>query len=94
MDTTPDINFNTQATLLLFDRRDDPVTPLLHVWTYQAMIHELITIKDNRVDLGNPTLPEPEVVLSSDQDEFFRKIMHKNFAEVADDIHNHVQQYL
>ena len=58
------------------------------------MIHELVTIKDNRVDLGNPSLPEPEVVLSSDQDEFFKRIMHKNFAEVADDIHNHVQQYL
>ena len=24
--------------LILLDRRDDPVTPLLHQWTYQAMV--------------------------------------------------------
>ncbi|GMN48386.1 hypothetical protein TIFTF001_017548 [Ficus carica] len=28
--------------LLVLDRRDDPVTPLLNQWTYQAMVHELI----------------------------------------------------
>ncbi len=33
------------------DRRDDPVTPLLSQWTFQAMVHELISIDDNRVDL-------------------------------------------
>lgn len=37
--------------LLVLDRRDDPVTPLLTPWTYQAMVHELIGVKNNRVDL-------------------------------------------
>ena len=37
--------------LLLIDRREDPVTPLLLQWTYQAMVHELLGIRDNRVDL-------------------------------------------
>jgi vacuolar protein sorting-associated protein 45 len=37
--------------LLLIDRRDDPVTPLLLQWTYQAMVHDLLGIRDNRVDL-------------------------------------------
>jgi len=35
--------------LLILDRRNDPVTPLLNQWTYQAMIHELIGIKNNLV---------------------------------------------
>ncbi len=39
--------------LLILDRRDDPVTPLLTQWTYQAMVHELLTIFNNRVDLRN-----------------------------------------
>jgi vacuolar protein sorting-associated protein 45 len=39
--------------LLVIDRRDDPVTPLLNQWTYQAMVHELIEIEDNKVDLRN-----------------------------------------
>lgn len=37
--------------LLVLDRADDPVTPLLLQWTYQAMVHELLTITNNRVDL-------------------------------------------
>ena len=37
--------------LLILDRRDDPVTPLLTPWSYQAMVHELLTIRNNIVDL-------------------------------------------
>lgn len=39
--------------LLILDRRNDPVTPLLSQWTYQAMVHELIGIQNGRVDLSN-----------------------------------------
>jgi hypothetical protein len=36
-------------------RREDPVTPLLSQWTYQAMVHELLGINNNRVSLaGTP----------------------------------------
>ena len=49
--------------LLLVDRRDDPVTPLLSQWTFQAMVHELIGIDDNRVDLEDvPGVRHPNMV--------------------------------
>ena len=35
--------------LLILDRRNDPVTPLLNQWTYQAMTHELVSIHNNLV---------------------------------------------
>jgi hypothetical protein len=35
-----------------------------------------------------------EVVLSCDEDEFFRQIMFSNFGDVADSIHNLVQSFL
>lgn len=38
--------------LLILDRRNDPVTPLLSQWTYQAMVHELIGVQNGRVDLS------------------------------------------
>lgn len=38
--------------LLILDRRNDPVTPLLSQWTYQAMVHELIGIDNGRVSLS------------------------------------------
>lgn len=63
--------------LLILDRKDDPVTPLLNQWTYQAMVHELLTIKNNRVDLkdvdGAPK-DMKEVVLSTEQDEFYANV--------------------
>lgn len=38
--------------LLILDRRNDPVTPLLSQWTYQAMVHELLGIQSGRVNLS------------------------------------------
>lgn len=43
---------NPKVVMLLLDRRDDPVTPLLNQFTYQAMLHELIGIKRNRIKLN------------------------------------------
>ena len=37
--------------VLILDRKDDPVTPLLLQWTYLAMVHELLGLADNRVSL-------------------------------------------
>lgn len=65
--------------LLILDRKDDPVTPLLNQWTYQAMVHELLTIDNNRVDLtGVEGAPKDlkEVVLSTEQDEFYAKVFY------------------
>lgn len=42
---------NARPVLLILDRRDDCVTPLLNQWTYQAMVHELLTIRNHRVSL-------------------------------------------
>lgn len=37
------------------------MTPLLSQWTYQAMVHELIGIKNGRVDLSNVPGIKPEL---------------------------------
>ena len=43
----------TAPVLLILDRLDDPLTPLLTQWTYQAMVHELLGISSaNTVDLS------------------------------------------
>ena len=41
----------TAPIVMMLDRKEDPVTPLLLQWTYQAMVQELIGIHTNRVDL-------------------------------------------
>ena len=84
------------TTLVLIDRRIDPVTPLLNQWTYQAMIHELIGLKNNTVDLeGRDDIP-PEVkkmTLSAESDEFYRLNMYANFGEIGQTIQNLVKSF-
>jgi hypothetical protein len=87
---------DTPPILLILDRRNDPVTPLLTPWTYQAMVHELLGIHNNRVDLSNvPDIQKElkEIVLSGDQDAFFRKSMYLNFGDLGATIKDYVNQY-
>ena len=82
--------------LLILDRRDDPVTPLLSQWTYQAMVHELLGLNNHRVILkGAPNVTKDleEVVLNAQQDEFFRKNRHHNFGELGESIQRMLQEY-
>jgi vacuolar protein sorting-associated protein 45 len=82
--------------LLILDRRDDPVTPLLSQWTYQAMVHELLGLNNHRVILkGAPNIPPDldEVVLNASQDSFFRDNRHKNFGELGEEIQRLLQEY-
>ena len=88
---------NSGGTLLLvLDRRDDPVTPLLSQWTYQAMVHELLGLNNHRVILkGAPNIPKDleEVVLCSSQDLFFKENRHKNFGELGEEIQTLLRDY-
>lgn len=46
-------------------------------WTYQAMVHELLTITNNRVSLSEvPGISKDlkEVVLSAEHDEFYANV--------------------
>ncbi|EXC26585.1 Vacuolar protein sorting-associated protein 45-like protein [Morus notabilis] len=82
--------------LLVLDRSDDPVTPLLNQWTYQAMVHELIGIQDNKVDLrslGKFPKDQEEVVLSSEQDSFFKSNMYENFGDIGMNIKRLVDEF-
>ncbi|KAI9751388.1 MAG: vacuolar protein sorting-associated protein 45 [Lichina confinis] len=87
---------DTPPVLLILDRRDDPITPLLTQWTYQGMVHELLGIRNGRVDLGHVPDIRPElkeIVLSQDQDPFFKKNMYLNFGDLGGNIKDYVEQY-
>lgn len=87
---------DNNSVLLIVDRRQDPVTPLLTQWTYEAMIHELLGIRQNRVDLSRSPNVRPElkeVCLNREFDEFFRANQHANFGEIGQSIKRLVEQF-
>uniref|UniRef100_A0A672R6N1 Vacuolar protein sorting-associated protein 45 n=1 Tax=Sinocyclocheilus grahami TaxID=75366 RepID=A0A672R6N1_SINGR len=82
--------------LLILDRSDDAITPLLNQWTYQAMVHELLGLNNNRIDLSRvPGISKDlrEVVLSADNDEFYANNLYLNFGEIGTNIKNLMEDF-
>ncbi|WVQ71393.1 hypothetical protein IAR50_000927 [Cryptococcus sp. DSM 104548] len=80
--------------LLILDRRNDPVTPLLSQWTYQAMVHELLGITNGRVRIPNESKPElRDLILSPTSDPFYSQNMFSNFGDLGASIAEYVSSY-
>ncbi|CAD6566648.1 MAG: vacuolar protein sorting-associated protein 45 [Tremellales sp. Tagirdzhanova-0007] len=80
--------------LLILDRRNDPVTPLLSQWTYQAMVHELCGINNGRVRIEHEDKLElRDLVLSSSSDPFFSQNLFSNFGDLGAAIAAYVSDY-
>ena len=87
---------DTPPLLLIVDRRDDPITPLLMQWTYQAMIHEILTIHNGRVSLrGVPGIKKEleEVIMGQETDPFFEKNMYSDFGMIGAEIKKLVDDF-
>ena len=81
----------SDTVIVIMDRSEDPVSPLLNQWTYEAMVHELIGLKNNRV-----TAPEEglkNIVLSAQHDEFYTKNRYLNFGEIGHNIQVLINEY-
>ncbi|CBZ53794.1 putative vacuolar protein sorting-associated protein [Neospora caninum Liverpool] len=89
-------NGGSRLILLIVDRREDPVTPLLNQWTYRAMLHELIGIQNNRVDMRRiPGTTEDllDIVMSPMQDKFYRDNLDSNFGDLGLNVQKYVREY-
>lgn len=78
--------------LLVLDRIDDPITPLLTQWTYQSMIHEFFVIKNGRVKIETPNL-NTEYVMNFDNDTFYGEQMFSPIWSVAESVQSLVEKY-
>jgi syntaxin-binding protein 1 len=68
------------ASLLIVDRSADPLTPLLHEFTYQAMVCDLLDVKEGRytyqyTDRGGK--PVQKEVLLDESDPLWPSLRHK-----------------
>ena len=74
--------------LILFDRLDDVLTPIKHVWTYSGLIKDLLPFDDNRV-----TLPNGKRQSLAADDEFWQKQQNEFFPAVAQKIDEEYRLY-
>ncbi|GMM28090.1 Vps45 protein [Martiniozyma asiatica (nom. inval.)] len=85
------------GSLIILDRRNDPVTPLLFPWTYQSMVHDVIGIdsSSNTVKLGylNVSNELETVVLNSSEDSFWNDTMYLNFGDLSTKLKEYVEDY-
>ncbi|XP_056589163.1 syntaxin-binding protein 3 [Triplophysa dalaica] len=81
----------TQAQLLIVDRALDPVSPILHELTYQAMAYDLIPIRDSiyKYKLKDGSIKD---ALLNEEDELWVKLRHMHIAEVTEQIPKLVKQ--
>ena len=79
-----------QGILLLTDREIDPATPLLHDYTYQTLIYDLLDIKNgNEIHIGDTT-----AILNDNNDELWESYKDKHIKDVIDKHHEDLQYFM
>lgn len=79
--------FDVNSLLLIVDRRNDLITPLVNKWTYYAMIHEQLNIINGRISLLESPNLQPkdpkEMLISIEKDQFFEENYFRNYGELG-----------
>ncbi|KAI9013445.1 Sec1-like protein [Hyaloraphidium curvatum] len=70
-----------RATLIIADRSIDPVAPLLHEFTYQAMINDLLQIQDGNKYTYTTAEGAVQSVTLDESDPLWVRIRHSHIAE-------------
>ncbi|RCK67682.1 Vacuolar protein sorting-associated protein 45 [Candida viswanathii] len=85
-------NSDTPPLLILLDRKNDPITPLVTPWTYQSMIHEFMTIQKNIVKLNDEDSAS-QIVISEENDPFYKESMYLNYGDLTEKFQRYVEKY-
>uniref|UniRef100_A0A8C2ZQ95 Syntaxin binding protein 3 n=1 Tax=Cyclopterus lumpus TaxID=8103 RepID=A0A8C2ZQ95_CYCLU len=86
-----DENGKKTAQLLIVERGFDPVSPILHELTYQAMVYDRIDIQSDTYKYKAKDGSEKQALLNED-DMLWVKLRHKHIAEVSQQIRQLVKE--
>ncbi len=78
-----------RGQFLILDRSFDPLSPLMHEYTYQAMANDLLDVDDGVISYKTTTnkgSEEEKQALLSESDEFWMELRHNHIAKVIETI--------
>mmetsp|Transcript_2540 Transcript_2540/g.6878 ORF Transcript_2540/g.6878 Transcript_2540/m.6878 type:complete len:721 (-) Transcript_2540:90-2252(-) len=86
-----------RSTLLLLDRADDCLTPLMHDFSYQAMVRDLLSMEGDKItyqaeSADDPNKKEAKDVLLNEKDELWVELRGKHIAEVIEILSSRIQE--
>jgi syntaxin-binding protein 1 len=88
-----------RGTLLLLDRADDCLTPLMHDFTYQSMVHDLLEMDGDRITYqaekaDDPTKTEAKDVLLDEKDSVWVELRGKHIASVIETLSDRIREIM
>ena len=86
-----------RSTLLLLDRASDCLTPLMHDFTYQPMVHDLLKMEGDKITYAaetaeDPTKTEDKDVLLNEKDKLWVELRGKHIAQVIEILSGRIQE--
>lgn len=76
-----------KAQILILDRSFDPISPLMHDYTYQAMVHDLLNVQDGVISYkasNNKGEVETKQAILNENDQLWTELRHQHIAKVIE----------
>jgi syntaxin-binding protein 1 len=90
-----------RATLLLLDRKDDCLSPLIHEFTYQALVNDLLPIDNDLITIDmeastkdNSAKTVKQDVLLNENDSLWVELRSKHIADVGQILSNRIREMI
>ncbi|CAI9104644.1 OLC1v1003358C1 [Oldenlandia corymbosa var. corymbosa] len=84
--------------LLILDRSVDLIAPVIHEWTYDSMIHDLLDLDGNKyvyeVSSKSGGQPEKKEALLEDHDPVWLELRHAHIADASERLHDKMTNFV
>jgi len=92
----PEHSPKERCTFLILDRYDDVLAPLLHEFTYQAMVYDLLTVEDEKLtsNFEGEGSDDSKEILLNENDTIWVELRGSHIAEVTQSLTNRMKDFM